>query len=65
MDMLKTVVNTETIDAEEIILWLITEIQKYNIQKWVMDMYRFLLLKSIFEKYGISIEDKNNPYRTS
>lgn len=56
------VVNTETIDAEEIILWLIDEMAKYNIQKWVMDMYRFLLLKSIFEKYGISIESKDNPY---
>ncbi len=35
---------------------------KYNIQKWVMDSYRFLLLKSIFEKYGISTESKDNPY---
>lgn len=56
------VVNTETIDAEEMILWLITEMSKYNIQKWTMDMYRFLLLKSIFEKYGISIETKENPH---
>lgn len=56
------IVNTEVIDAEEIILWLITEMSKYNIQKWIMDMYRFLLLKSIFEKYGISIETKENPY---
>lgn len=56
------VVNTETIDAEAIVLWIITEMSKYNIQKWVMDMYRFLLLKSIFEKYGISIETKDNPY---
>ncbi len=56
------VVNTETIDAEEIILWLIEEMAKYNIQKWILDMYRFLLLKSIFEKYGISIETKENPY---
>lgn len=56
------VVNTETIDAEEIVVWLITEMAKYNIQKWVMDTYRFLLLKSIFEKYGISIETKDNPY---
>lgn len=56
------VVNTEAIDAEEIILWLLEEMQKYNIKKWVMDMYRFLLLKSIFEKYGITIESKENPY---
>lgn len=56
------VVDTETIDAEEIVIWIITEMSKYNIQKWVMDMYRFILLKSIFEKYGISIETKDNPY---
>ena len=56
------IVNTETIDAEEIVVWLITEMSKYNIQKWVMDSYRFLLLKSIFEKYGISTESKDNPY---
>lgn len=56
------VVNTEAIDAEEIILWLLEEMQKYNIKKWVMDMYRFLLLKTIFEKYGITIESKENPY---
>lgn len=56
------IVNTETIDAEEIVLWLITEMSKYNIQKWVMDMYRFVLLKSIFEKFGITIETKENPY---
>lgn len=56
------VVNTETIDAEEIIIWLMSEMTKYNVQKWVMDMYRFILLKSIFEKCGISIESKENPY---
>jgi len=56
------VVNTETIDAEEIVIWLITEMTKYNIKKWIMDMYRFLLLKRVFEKYGITIETKENPY---
>ncbi|MBQ9659181.1 MAG: terminase large subunit [Clostridia bacterium] len=56
------IVKTETIDAREIILWLITEMSKYNIKKWVMDMYRFLLLKKIFEEFGISIETKDNPY---
>jgi len=56
------IVNTETIDAEEIVAWLLTEMTKYNIKKWIMDMYRFLLLKSIFEKYGITIETKENPY---
>lgn len=56
------VVDTETIDAEEIVIWLIKEMSKYNIQKWIMDMYRFLLLKQVFEKFNISIETKENPY---
>ncbi len=56
------VVNTETIEAEQIILWLISEMSKYNIKKWIMDMYRFQLFKSEFEKFGISLETKDNPY---
>lgn len=56
------VVNTETIEVEQIILWLISEMSKYNIKKWIMDMYRFQLFKSEFEKYGISLETKDNPY---
>lgn len=56
------IVNTESIDAREIIMWLITEMSKYNIKKWVMDMYRFALLKQIFEEFGISLETKENPY---
>ncbi len=56
------VVETESIDAEEIIMWLISESTNYNVQKWIMDMYRFILLKSVFEKHNISIETKENPY---
>lgn len=56
------VVNTKTIEAEQIILWLISEMSKYNIKKWIMDMYRFQLFKSEFEKFGISLETKDNPY---
>lgn len=56
------VVNTETIEVEQIILWLISEMSKYNIKKWIMDMYRFQLFKSEFEKFGISLETKDNPY---
>lgn len=56
------IVSTESIDAEEIVIWLINEMSKFNIKKWVMDMYRFQLFKSIFERYGISIETKENPY---
>lgn len=56
------IIDTQSISAEEIVLWLIDEMSKYDVQKWAMDMYRFQLFKSVFEKYGISIETKENPY---
>ncbi len=56
------VVNTETIDAEDIILWILSEMTKYNVKKIVLDSYRYKLLEEIFKKYGVSIETKENPY---
>lgn len=56
------VVNTETIDAEDIILWILSEMTKYNVKKIVLDTYRYKLLEEIFRKYGVSIETKENPY---
>ena len=56
------IVDTEIIRAEDIVEWLITEAMKYNIKKWIMDTFRFSLLKNEFEKYGLTIETKDNPY---
>lgn len=56
------VVNTESIDAEDIILWILNEMTKYNVKKIVLDTYRYKLLEEIFRKYGVSIESKENPY---
>lgn len=56
------VVNTESIDAEDIILWILNEMTKYNVKKIVLDTYRYKLLEEIFRKYGVSIETKENPY---
>lgn len=56
------VVNTESIDAREMVTWIITEMTKYNIKKIVMDTYRFQLIKNTFEEFGISAESKDNPY---
>lgn len=56
------VVYTETIDAREMIDWIISEMPKYNVKKIVLDTYRFTLLKQIFIEKGITIETKDTPY---
>lgn len=56
------VVNTETIDAREMINWILSEMPKYNVKKIVMDTYRYKLLEQIFIEKGITVETKQNPY---
>lgn len=56
------VVYTETIDAHEIISWIIAEMPKYNVKKIVMDTYRYKLLEQIFIEKGITVETKDTPY---
>lgn len=56
------VVNTETIDAREMIDWILSEMPKYNVKKIVMDTYRYKLLEQIFIEKGITVETKQNPY---
>lgn len=56
------VVNKDGIDAREMILWILSEMSKYNVKKIVLDSYRYKLLEQIFKEMGISIESKNNPY---
>ena len=56
------VVHTETIDAHEMISWIIAEMPKYNVKKIVMDTYRYKLLEQIFIEKGITVETKDTPY---
>lgn len=56
------VVYTETIDAREMISWIIAEMPKYNVKKIVLDTYRYKLLEQIFIEKGITIESKDTPY---
>lgn len=56
------VVNTESIDAREMILWILSEMSKYNVRKIVLDTYRYKLLEQIFKELGISVETKDDPY---
>lgn len=56
------VVNKESIDARDMIMWILSEMPKYRVKKIVLDTYRYKLLEQIFKELGISIETKNNPY---
>jgi len=56
------VTNKESIDGREMVLWMLSEMSKYNIKKIVLDTYRYKLLEQIFREYGISIETKDEPY---
>ena len=56
------VTNKDSINGREIILWILSEMTKYNVKKIVLDTYRYKLLEQIFKEMGISIETKDNPY---
>lgn len=56
------VTNGESINAREMIMWILTEMPKYNVKKIVLDTYRYKLLEQIFNEMGISVETKDNPY---
>ena len=56
------IVNKDSIEARDMILWIVNEMAKYNIKKIVLDTYRYKLLENIFKEMGLSIETKDNPY---
>lgn len=55
------IVNTESLSINAIVEWCIEQMQKYNVVKIIMDTYRFKLFREVFERKGITIEDKKNP----
>ena len=56
------VTNEESIDENDIVDWCIQQMQKYNVKKIIMDMYRFKLIKKAFADKGITdIETNKNP----
>ena len=55
------IVNTPSIDLDNIAKYVFDHMEKYFIQKIVCDTYRFKLLRKAFEKYGIYAETKDNP----
>ena len=56
------VTNEESIDENDVVDWCIQQMQKYNVRKIIMDMYRFKLIKKAFTDKGITdIETPKNP----
>lgn len=58
------ITNKESIDEYEVVDWCIEQIQKYDIKKIIMDMYRFKLLKKAFADRGLGdneVETRQNP----
>lgn len=55
------VVNTKTISEDEVISWIVNQIDRYNIQRIKMDTYQFKLYRKCFEEYGIKEFNKDNP----
>lgn len=56
------ITNEESIDENDIVDWCIQQMQKYNVKKIIMDMYRFKLIKKAFADKGITdIETTKNP----
>lgn len=56
------IVDTPSIDANEMIRWVVENMSHYRVMKIIMDSYRFKMIRSIFESYGIVGETKDTPY---
>ena len=54
------VVHTPTINEMVVVKWIYENMSQYNVQKIVMDSYRYDMLKKGFDEYGIEIETRDN-----
>ena len=56
------IVDDKSLSVVAIVKWCIEQMGKYQVQKIIMDTYRFSLFRECFEHENISIETKKNPY---
>lgn len=57
------VIDSSSLSPDLIVDWVLQNyIMKYNVQKIVMDTYRFKLFRIAFEERGLTIESRNDPY---
>lgn len=55
------IVRGPTIPKEIIVNWILERMGEYEVQKITMDTYRFHMFREEFEKYGMQLENKQNP----
>lgn len=55
------VVRGPVIPPENLVKWCLERMGEYNVAKITMDTYRYTLLRMIFESYGLSEENRQNP----
>ena len=57
------VIDNSSLSPDVIVDWVLQNyIVRYNVQKIVMDTYRFKLFRIAFEERGLTIESKSDPY---
>lgn len=56
------ITEQSTIPISDIVDWCLKQMKIYDVQKIVMDTYRFNLFREEFEKKGIMQETKKDPY---
>ncbi len=57
------VIDSNSLSPDLIVDWVLQNyIMHYNVQKIVMDTYRFKLFRVAFEERGLTIETRNDPY---
>lgn len=56
------ITDGESLSISAIVMWCIDQMKIYNVQKIIMDTFRFTLFKEFFIQEGFSIEDKKHPY---
>jgi phage terminase large subunit-like protein len=56
------IVDSTSLSVPNIVNWCIDMMQAYNVQKIVMDTYRFSLFRECFEQIGLQQETKKDPY---
>lgn len=56
------IVDSKSLSVVDIVEWCFEQMNKYNVQKIIMDTYRFSLFREVFENQGVDIESRQNPY---
>lgn len=56
------IINDKSLSISAIVDWCIEQMSNYQVQKIIMDTYRFGLFRECFEQKNIQVETRKNPY---